>query len=240
MDETGDHGLSFIDENFPIFLLCGCLISAEAIAKLNEELDDLKVDFFGSTEVILHSRDIRKCEGAFQRLFDLELKARFYKELNTLISKADFNIIGGAVNKTEHIKRYGKGAADPYALSFSFILERMVYCLDNRDRKSVVDIHVEKRGKKEDRLLIGHFNSTVDGGTYYVSSERLKHRIADFRFHSKLENINGLQLADLCAYPLARYVMNPEMPSPAFEIIKDKIYCDRKGRFDGWGLKVFP
>lgn len=25
LDETGDHGLSYIDRNFPIFLLCGCL-----------------------------------------------------------------------------------------------------------------------------------------------------------------------------------------------------------------------
>jgi len=26
LDETGDHGLDFIDKNFPLFLLCGCLI----------------------------------------------------------------------------------------------------------------------------------------------------------------------------------------------------------------------
>lgn len=25
LDETGDHGLTFIDDNFPIFLLAGCL-----------------------------------------------------------------------------------------------------------------------------------------------------------------------------------------------------------------------
>ncbi len=60
------------------------------------------------------------------------------------------------------------------------------------------------------------------------------------RIRLKRDNIIGLQLADLCAYPLARHLINPEDPYIPFEIIKDKIYCDAKGAFDGWGLKVFP
>jgi len=46
LDETGDHGLSFIDTNFPLFLLCGCLLRDDILLEFEEELDGLKVDIF--------------------------------------------------------------------------------------------------------------------------------------------------------------------------------------------------
>jgi len=38
MDETGDHGLSFVDPNFPIFLLCGVLFEESELMKLKEKV----------------------------------------------------------------------------------------------------------------------------------------------------------------------------------------------------------
>jgi hypothetical protein len=48
------------------------------------------------------------------------------------------------------------------------------------------------------------------------------------------------EIADLCAYPLARNTLNPEEPYVPFDIIKNKIYTNDKGEYVGWGLKVFP
>lgn len=50
-------------------------------------------------------------------------------------------------------------------------------------------------------------------------------------------NVVGTQLADLAAYPVARYIHNPNKPNPAYDIVKTKFY---KGK--GWiqGLKIFP
>jgi len=240
LDETGDHGLDFIDKNFPLFLLCGCLIGEEWMRQLEEEMRAFKQRFFKTDKVILHSRDIRKCQDAFQILFDLRLKEKFYHELNDVIKKTTFHIIGAGIHKEEHVKRYGRGAKDPYALSLSFIIERLVFCLDRLHPDSTVAIAVEERGKKEDRLLLAHFNSTMDRGTYYVSADRLKKKIIQFDFFSKRDNIIGLQLADLCAYPLARYILAPEVPYIPFQIIKDKLYCSEAGEFMGWGLKLFP
>src|SRR4030043_510313 len=174
LDETGDHGLDFIDKNFPLFLLCGCLIREDHLRILEKEVRDFKCNYFKTDKVILHSRDIRKCQASFQILFDLELKARFYKDLNSIIEKAAFRIIGAGINKEDHVKRYGLGTKDPYALSLSFIIERLIFCLDTLNAEATVEIVIEERGKKEDRLLLSHFNSTMDKGTYYVSSERLK------------------------------------------------------------------
>lgn len=78
LDETGDHSLSFIDKNYPIFLLCGCLFSEGELQKLTGQINEFKIDFFKSSSAILHSREIRKCEGSFQILFDENIKKDFY------------------------------------------------------------------------------------------------------------------------------------------------------------------
>lgn len=240
LDETGDHGLTFIDKKFPIFLLCGCLIREDRLMAIEKQVNRFKRKFFETTEVILHSRDIRKCEGAFQILFDLNLKAGFYEDLNEILGQGKYCLIGSGVNKTEHVKKYGKVARDPYSLSLSFVLERLVYYLYSADRSASVEILVEERGKREDGLLLAHFNSVLDRGTHYVSSDNFKERIRRLSFHSKKENIIGLQIADLCAYPLARYAINPKEPYVPFDVIKGKLYCSPRGRFKGWGLKLFP
>jgi len=240
LDETGDHGLDFIDKNFPLFLLCGCLLREDHLADIEKKVHAFKLKYFKTANVVLHSREIRRCEGSFQILFDLEVKAQFYNDLNSILSTGDYLLIGAGINKEEHVKRYGRGAKDPYALSLSFIIERLVFCLDKLDSHSTVEIVVEERGRKEDRMLLSHFNATLDKGTYYVSSERLKKKFVRFDFIAKRGNNTGLQIADLCAYPLARNLLNPEEPYVPFTIIKNKIYSNDKGEYLGWGLKVFP
>ena len=103
-----------------------------------------------------------------------------------------------------------------------------------------MQVKVEPRGKKEDQMFLRHFNSVLDLGTFYVSSNRLKEKIVNLKFHSKRENIVGLQIADLCAYPLARHLLNPQEPYIPFRIVEKKIYCNKSGEYDGWGLKLFP
>lgn len=242
LDETGDHGLSFIDKNFPIFLLAGCLFEDYEYLKTTKELNMLKNDIFGTTEVIFHSRDIRKCEGAFQILFDLELKKRFYEKLNKILLNSKFKIISVAIDKRKHIERYGKIAGNPYTICLSYILERLIFCTESRESsKNTVSISIEKRGLKEDRQLLAHYNGVIDMGTYHVDRSRFSQRIVDFKMTSKKENNIGLQIADLCAYPLARHILNNKEPYIPFQIIQNKIYRSSKtGKIEGYGLKIFP
>lgn len=240
LDETGDHGLTFIDEKFPIFLLAGCLFESLEYLKLSEEIDKLKREFFNTAEVILHSRDIRKCDGSFQILFDLDIKKRFYERLNKIISNANFTIIAVAIDKKKHIEKYGKVADNPYSICLSYVLERLIFCTDNKSASSTVSIVIEKRGRREDQQLLAHYNSIIDRGTFHVTPDRFKQRIVGFSMVAKKDNNNGLQVADLCAYPVARHVLNSQEPYIPFVIIKSKLYCNGLGKVDGYGLKVFP
>lgn len=237
IDESGDHGLVNLDANFPVFLLCGVLLSQNNYTQLRKDINSLKNKLWDNKSVILHSRDIRKCEKEFQILFDLELKSAFYKQLNSIISESSYRVLASAINKTNYIKKYGKLSNDVYELSLSFLIERSIFSLDEIVADKQLEIVIEKRGKKEDKQLAEHFQRLLSRGTGYVSAERLKEVQIKITFKDKKENINGLQLADLIAYPFARYVIDPKRANPAFDIFKNKIYSKNNKMY---GLKIFP
>ena len=238
IDESGDHGLTNVDPSFPVFVLCGILISSADYGILNQQIVGLKSNFWEDKKVILHSSDIRKCNNEFQILFNQEIKASFYDQLNTIMADENYKIIAAAIDKKKYINKYGKIADNVYNIALSFILERAVFCMDkvDGDHKSVRVI-IEKRGGKEDALLAEHMQKVISRGTYYVSKERIKSLIDRFRFFDKKEDIAGLQIADLAAYPIARYVIDPTRANPAFDIVQDKFYTRQGKRY---GLKVYP
>ena len=67
-----------------------------------------------------------------------------------------------------------------------------------------LDIIIEKRGFREDRKLQEHFQRILSRGIGYIKPERLEKYSFTISFKNKKENINGLQLADLVAYPISK------------------------------------
>ena len=140
--------------------------------------------------------------------------------------------------KVNYIKQYGKLASDVYEIALSFIVERAVFYLDDqREAEKHLHIIIEKRGKKEDTALQKHFQQLCSRGTGYVSPDRIRAYDTDIEFRAKADDVNGLQLADMTAYPIARYVLDPKRANPAFDILEPKFY--RKGG-NHYGLKIFP
>ncbi|OGD17196.1 hypothetical protein A2V47_06260 [Candidatus Atribacteria bacterium RBG_19FT_COMBO_35_14] len=125
LDETGGHGLSFIEHNFPIFLLCGCLFSQIEIENMEKKFNLFKQKYFNTSNVILHSREIRKCEGSFQILFGLNLKAKFYEDMNLIIKNSKFKIISIKIKSPllqETLYRPGDTPIQIINLSYIYII----------------------------------------------------------------------------------------------------------------------
>ncbi len=214
------------------------MIEAGEYEQLRQALNRIKQSLWQNKEVIFHSRDIRKCEKEFCVFFDLEKKKWFYENLNTAIGTHQYTIIASAIRKDYYINRFGRLSDDVYEIALSFMVERTVFYLDEKKKQGIeLEIIIEKRGKKEDKKLAEHFQRLLSRGTTYVKSERLKGYSMKISFKNKKENINGLQLADLIAYPVARYVIEPKRANPAFELIEQKIYSKNGKRY---GLKIFP
>lgn len=240
LDESGDHGLKTISPDFPIFVLTGLLFSEASYADVCAKINAFKQKFFGNTDVILHRRDMRKYERGFEILFDDKVKRQFYTELNRILQAADYTIISSVINKQKHIDTYGKLADDPYEIALTFVMERTLFEAD--DKQDVTNIHVtiEGRGKKEDAQLARRYNELLYRGTGQVDSARLVQIYDDeLEVRRKRDNDCGLQLADLCAYPIARYYLNNNEPNLAYDVIKDKIRSGPRGVM-GYGIKLFP
>ncbi len=238
IDECGDHYLATYDRNFPIFTLCGILVPMKQLNSLKSAIDDLKQEFWQTTDVILHSRDIRKCEKHFQILFDKEIKHRFYARINEVLAQRDaYVIVCCSVLKDDCIKKHGIDA-DVYGTALKYVLQRSIFCVDDLNADGgKINIIVERRGKREDSALLKYYNGLRITGMHYISPERLAEHTERFVFSHKKENIFGLQIADLIAYPISRYVMNPEKSNPAYDIIAPNIY-QSNGKL--LGLKIFP
>ena len=75
------------------------LISEEEYGKMNLEIDKLKRKIFGTNRVILHSRDIRKCDGNFAILFNPKVKRYFYRSLNEILLKYNYRLVASIIKK---------------------------------------------------------------------------------------------------------------------------------------------
>lgn len=223
--------------SFPVFTLCGVLVSNANKRKLEDEFNALKMEFWGNQNVIIHSRDIRRCKNEFINLLDPDIKTRFYERVNEILSQNDVYVVVACTILKEPFIRIFSNTEDVYGLSLSYLIERSIFCVDDICETSSIDIIFEKRGKIEDRTLTKFYNGLRVTGTKWVKPERLQGRIGAFTSRAKKENIIGLQIADLIAYPIARKVISPDTPNPAFEIIKPNIYSSHGAML---GFKVIP
>lgn len=237
LDETGDHGLTYIDRNFPVFFLSGVKIKESDYPDIIRSADNLKTKYFSTTDVVFHSRDIRKKDKDFAILFDENINQSFLDDLTSFVGNSAFKIIGSGVDKRKHIKKYGKAAQDPYGLSLSFIIERLVYQCEKVHDCDSIEIFIEKRGEKEDAILLSQYNIIRDNGTYYVDAERIQRAISRFEFVGKKNNDIGIQLADLVGYPIARHYLDPSSVQIPYSVCKNKIISISRSKN---GVKFFP
>jgi hypothetical protein len=234
LDEAGDHSLDPVDKDFPVFVLVFVLCEEDVYTEaLVPAFARLKIQHFGHDGIILHSRDIRKELGEFALLQVPEKREKFYADLNAAMTAADFKLIAIAIRKQAHKDRYGRACRNPYELALEYGMERLKSYLDEVGQKQVT-LLAEARGKNEDDSLRLAFLQLLKHGSYY---QEFKSIDFDLKFVAKKANVLGHQIADLCAYPIARRVIDPKKSHLAFDIVRRK-FIDRPG----WkhGFKIFP
>lgn len=81
-DESGDHGLTSINPENPIFVLAFCIFKkADYISIVKSAVAKFKLYFWGRDLVVLHNHEIRKSRGEFVFLFNEE-KRRLFMSLS--------------------------------------------------------------------------------------------------------------------------------------------------------------
>jgi len=207
IDECGDHTLELIDKDFPLFLLATTVIRRADYAKqVIPAIGQLKLKYWVHEGVNLHSRDIRKAKGPYGFLQVPEMRTAFMNELSDLMMSLPYTLFVSAVRKDHHKNRYGARAVNPYDLVLEFTLERLMHFVESTGVQELPFV-AEARGRKEDNTLERCFYRFMSEGTDYIHASRFRQVRCSLVFRNKFDNIAGIQLADLCAHPCARYVL---------------------------------
>ncbi len=235
-DECGDHSLSKIDKDFPLFLLCTVIVEREAYAhQVIPAMAAFKLRYFAHEGINLHSREIRKADGPFSILQNETVRKSFLPELSALIATLPFTLFITAIHKQAYAQRYGNGAKNPYDVALEYSFERVLHFMEER-KENQLPVIAEARGQQEDDALRASFHRLMTQGTYYNKAERFQKLVCPISFRRKQDNIAGIQVADLCAHPTARHLLKPDVANQAYDVVKPHIYAS--GRING--LKVYP
>lgn len=237
VDESGDHSLESVDEQYPVFVLAFCVFhKGYYTSNIVPALEAFKFKHFGHDVVVLHETEIRKERGSF-RFSSRAHKDAFIEELTGIIEANNFILIACVIDKS----RLRERSDNPYHLALGFCVETLYEFMQEKHQEGLpTHVVVECRGKKEDAALELEFRRVCAGENKF--GKPLPFEIV---FADKKTNSSGLQLADLVASPIGLSVVRPEQANRAFDVLKKKFFCSggRKNTgvgFEGWGLKIHP
>lgn len=238
LDESGDHNLSVIDPQYPVFVLGGIILDKDyAEGPLTEALNDFKHELFGTTSIVLHTADIVRNRNGFEALKDTAFRNHFYARLNKLMRDQKYSVVACAIRKDEHLSRYGVAALDPYLLSLDILVERL--CFDIGKVSGGGLIVAEKRDPTLNRELeLAWLNLKIQG-TRYLRASDIEDRVLALNLRAKGDNIAGLQLADLVVSPIGRHLLG-KADKEDWWIVQQKFRRNRQGKMEGFGLVVLP
>lgn len=240
VDESGDHNLQSIDEQYPVFVLAFCIFHKRHYSEvIVPALEKFKFNHFGHDQVVLHENEIRRRTGLFNIFKDDNHQQAFVGELGQIIEFSNFILISATIDKRE-IKKLGIGE-NAYHIALGLCMETLYEFLREKgEENKKTHIVVECRGAKEDDELELVFRRICDGNNRMGIPLPFEIIFSDKRVMS-----SGLQLADLVARPIGLNTVKPGQENRAFDVLKKKFYCDG-GReavghsYEGVGMNIFP
>lgn len=238
LDESGDHNLTVIDDNYPVFVLGGVIIDKDyAEGALTEAFDEFKRRMFGRTDLVLHTADIVRNRNGFERLHDIDFRSRFYIQLNSLMQELPYEVVACAFHKRQYLERYGANAIDPYRLGLRVMVELLCSVVGPVAQGG--SIIAEKRGEPLDREVEDTWGILRTRGSRYAEADVIQESIQSLELRDKKENIAGLQLADLVVSPIGRHILGKPDKND-WQIVEEKFRHSPDGRTDNYGLFIFP
>lgn len=241
VDESGDHSMQSIDEQYPVFVLAFCVFHKKHYSKnVVPALELFKFKHFGHDQVVLHEHEIRKEKGAFKIFPTKQHKNDFMGELTTIIEDNNFILISCVIDKKK-LKNQQENPENPYHIATRFCLETLHDFLEEKgEQEKLTHIVFEQRGAKENKDLELEFRRVCDGR----NNKGIDLPFEIF-FSDKQAMSSGLQFADLVARPIGIQTFREGQPNRAFETLKKKFYCaggrENTGKnYKDWGLKTHP
>lgn len=240
VDESGDHNLQSIDEQYPVFVLAFCVFHKRHYSEvIVPALEKFKFNHFGHDQVVLHENEIRRRTGPFNIFRNRSHQNVFMEELTRIIEFSNFVLISTTIDKRDLKRQSAEDNA--YHIALGYCMETLHEFLREKGQaEKKTHIVVECRGDKEDKELELEFRRLCAGNNRLGISFPFEIVAADKKVMS-----SGLQLADLVARPIGLHTLRPDQRNRAFDVLTKKFYCEggRQGvgiGYEGVGMKIFP
>lgn len=215
VDEVGNSDLdSSEDPNHRFLSLTGVIVDIGYVERvMHPQMEALKTRFFRhhpDEPVILHRKEILNAKGPFESLRDTSIRAQFDGALLHLLRDWEYSVVSVCLDKKRHKETYTVWRYDPYHYGLAVLLERYVFYLERIG--AVGDVLAESRGGRDDRRLKDSFARLWGNGTEYVLPERMQKVLTSkqLKVKPKMNNIAGLQLADLVAHPSRNEILREQ------------------------------
>lgn len=207
LDESGDNVVRDSDDPAVRYLgLTGCIVEAENYrGSFQPALETLKQRHFPHSPddpVVLHRKEIVGRVGPFWRLKEPRVEAEFNHDLLEFLAQQGYWLVSVAVDKQPFASQLSVESPDPYVLCYYELAQAYVLFLGEVNGEG--DILAESRGGREDRLLKVAHRALFDTGGEGIQGRLTSRQV---KLKRKEENIAGLQIADVLAYPMRQDIL---------------------------------
>jgi hypothetical protein len=221
IDESGSPKPNPKDEA-KYFALGGVLLEREDESFVESEVSAFKQRWSLTEDTPLHGNEIRSKKKNFAWLgkSSESEQQEFMADLTNSITTLPIIVHACVVSRTgylnRYLERYGPDTWEMMKSAFTILIERSAKYAGKHSGS--IMIYYEEAGKKEDRLIKQYFEDLRSSGHPFdmtnasqyqpLSSDALSQCVRGIEGKKKSNPI--LQIADLCLYPIARSMHNPE------------------------------
>jgi len=254
VDEVGNADLkASSDPNHRYLSLTGVVMDLDYVDRVvSPELEALKRRYFKAhvdEPLILHRKELINRKYPFQALRDPGVEAAFNADLLALLGRLHYKVITAVIDKLEHCQRDLAWQHHPYHYCQEILVERYVSSMEAVGKMG--DVLAESRGTRPDKELKTAYQSIYMHGTSWIEKEVFQRRLTskELKVKRKADNVAGLQLADLIAYPSFKATLAHRRKEPLPEgfncciaaiLEAGKYRCSPSGKIEGWGRKWLP
>ncbi len=232
----------------------GVIMNGGAYHDLKRRMDAIKLRTFGTTEVVLHRREIIDKAPPFHPLRNADVRTRFDSDLLQLFMDARYTALTVMIDKHQQIKKYTVYHINPYHYCLTAMVERYVLWLQEKSlsdgRVVVGDVMAEWRGPEPNEKLKNAYAHLYKHGTGELDSATVQTYLSsgELKVEKKEANDPGLQLADLVAHPARTYLicrmrnerMKAKFGRDVVTILIRYKYRKRGRKISGFGIKLLP
>lgn len=233
IDESGSAELA---NNSKLFVITAIIFHKQDYLRFSSRVLVTKFKTFGHIDIVLHHHEILRNKGEFIVFNNNEqLKSEFFKRYIANIQETDFKIISVIYDK-EHAKQRGGFQNDLYSHLLGLVFTRAYHEINNN--KDNTTILIEKRGTKKDNEVKQKTQKIISG-----ENDLRYNKVMNFevRLVDKIANLEGLQLADICASEIARWALqNNRLDHNLLQAIRQKFRCSQSGQTQGYGIITYP